>query len=333
MATRLTTIGNSYVVVTWEPTIIVDRALDSPKFIDWTRTIEQNGNIIVEAIHIQSLDYFGKRVGILKMLVTARLSHNQIPLPGIVILKGGGVSVLVVLECEGVEYVVTCVQPRLPLGDDGFTELPAGLLDDQDDFAGACARELEEEAGISIKKHDLLDMTQEIYGRDTKGVYMLPGSNDTFIRLFLYRKSVNKDYIDKLQNKITGLISEGEQIMLRVNRLSDLPRLCNDGKTLSALALYREIRGESRSGRDISPEALEKIPLVMAIQDLQLKGFGAREHVSLSTSMERLHLVLTSLSRERDEAIPKMERCLAAGIATLLRDLGEVKGKSTKASE
>tara|TARA_B100001175_G_C19472078_1_gene622313 strand:+ start:589 stop:1350 length:762 start_codon:yes stop_codon:yes gene_type:complete len=235
------------VQVTWEPSINPDHALNSPKFKEWTHEIEQNGNIVVEAIHIQSLDYFGSRVGILKMAVTARLSHNQIPLPGIVVLKGGGVSVLVVLECEGVEYAVTCVQPRVPLGTDSFVELPAGLLDDKNDFAGACARELKEEADISIQKDDLIDMTEEIYGSNVKGVYMLPGSNDTFIRLFLYRKAVDKEYIDSLQNRITGLIAEGEQIMLRVCTLSELPRICNDGKTLSALTLYREIiRGMSR---------------------------------------------------------------------------------------
>ena len=227
--------------MTWEPNINPDHAIDSPKFGEWIRDIKQNGNIVVEAIHMQSLDYFGSRVGILKMAVRARLAQNQIPLPGIVILKGGGVAVLVVLVCDGVEYAVTCIQPRLPVGDDKLVELPAGLLDDSNDFAGACARELHEEAGIVIKKDDLLDMTQEIYGDDSKGIYMLPGSNDTFIRLFLYRKEVNKEYIDGLQDKITGLIAEGEQIMLRICLLSDLPRKCIDGKTLSALLLYNEL--------------------------------------------------------------------------------------------
>lgn len=45
-------------------------------------------------------------------------------------------SVLLVLESEGKRYSVVTVQPRVPAAEMYFAEIPAGMLDGSNHFAG-----------------------------------------------------------------------------------------------------------------------------------------------------------------------------------------------------
>jgi ADP-sugar diphosphatase len=64
-------------------------------------------------------------------------------LPGIVFARGGAVAILMLLECEGQKYAVLTEQARVPVGRT-ILELPAGMLDDDDgDFVGTAAREVQ----------------------------------------------------------------------------------------------------------------------------------------------------------------------------------------------
>ncbi len=136
---------------------------------EWASTIDESFD--VQELHLQSLDMFGPRVGFLKFRVCfastiapslvvfangllcagqTRTMYRERLVPGIVFMRGGAVSVLVVLRCEGRRYVVLCRQPRVPVGNTAFPEIPAGMLDGSGKFAGVAAKELQEETGIEI---------------------------------------------------------------------------------------------------------------------------------------------------------------------------------------
>ena len=161
------------------------------------------------------------------------------PFSGIVFMRGGSVAILVILECEGVEYTILTLQPRFPSGYFAFPEIPAGTMEDGDDFVGGATRELEEETGIKIKRTDLVDITSLIYGNKFRGVFPTIGGSDEFLRIFALKISVSHEYIQNLQGKCTGLVAENEQITLKVIPLEDLPLETPDAKALSALMLYK----------------------------------------------------------------------------------------------
>jgi hypothetical protein len=53
-------------------------------------------------------------------------------------------------------------------------------------------------------------------------------------------KNVEETWIDKLKGKRTGEEGTDEVIFLDVIELEKVVRVCNDGKTLTALLLYEE---------------------------------------------------------------------------------------------
>lgn len=97
-------------------------------------------------IHVQGLDMFGERVGFIKFKARALVDiggsggdDGVIEVPGIVFMRGGAVGVLVILECEGVEYTIMTCQARVPVGDHNLPEIPAGMLDGSGNFKGVAA--------------------------------------------------------------------------------------------------------------------------------------------------------------------------------------------------
>ena len=59
-------------------------------------------------------------------------------IPGISVLRGGSVSILINFKCEedGEEYSIITIQPRVPTSSFLFSEIPAGMIDDSHHFAG-----------------------------------------------------------------------------------------------------------------------------------------------------------------------------------------------------
>lgn len=151
------------------------------------------------------------------------------------------------------KYVLLTLQPRIAAGSLGFTEIPAGMLDDGT-FAGAAAKEIEEECGIKVPESELIDLTALALsdeattesGSEVKlgqGMYPSPGACDEYIPIFLHEKKVPRQQLEDWQGKLTGLREEGEKITLKVVKLKDLWREgARDGKTLSALALYTSLK-------------------------------------------------------------------------------------------
>ena len=213
-------------------------ALASAPVQSWAAAMSPE--ITVTSVQLQSIDFFGSRVGFVKFSAAAMLAGR--PVPGIVFCRGGAVAILVVLRCGARRVALCCRQPRLPIGAASFLEIPAGMLDGSGSFAGVAAKEMAEETGIVVSEAELLDLTALAYGAAVPGVYPSAGGCDEFLRLMLYSKAVGEAELSALQGKLTGSAEESEFITLDLVELDDLWRLAPDGKTLAALLLYEKLR-------------------------------------------------------------------------------------------
>jgi len=243
------TISEVAVPVTGEPSCDISMALSSPLLLDWKANIERNPAISITSVHIQSIDMFGPRIGFMKF--SAEAFVDGIKVPGIVFARGGAVAILIVLTTQGEgskEYTVVTRQPRVPVGEDSFPEIPAGMVDGDRNFKGKAISELKEETGIDIREDNLVDLTQLAYGNDHHHGGMIPsaGGCDEFLRLFLYRANCSEEFLSTLQGRLTGLRSHGELITLEVLELDQLWRITPDAKALSALWLYKQLEKEGQ---------------------------------------------------------------------------------------
>jgi ADP-sugar diphosphatase len=178
----------SKVTVTAEPGIDIAVVTASKAFTDWVAAVDAD-RFVVSAVHIQSVDMFGPKVGFIKFKASVTDSAGKF-IPGIVFMRGGCVAMLVVLTCKGKKYTVITVQPRIPSGRFDFVEIPAGMLDGSGNFAGVAAKELDEELGLKIDSNDLIDLSER--AGHTKGFFVSPGGTDETIRVFAYEKEVTE---------------------------------------------------------------------------------------------------------------------------------------------
>ena len=157
---------------------------------------------------------------------------------------------------EDEKRAILTIQPRIPAGSLAFPEIPAGMIDDSGTFAGAAAKEIEDETGLTIPQGELVDMTslalQSISEPKDgeylqRAVYPSPGGSDEFIPLFLCQKRMPRKEIESLQGRLTGLRQHGEKITLKVVPLKDLwKEALRDGKTLAAWALYNGLKQDGK---------------------------------------------------------------------------------------
>ena len=243
------------VPVTGPPGLDLAFCVQATPFVNWVSTLDPG--LDISEIRFHGADYFGKRIGFLKLEAVTKC--NGKPVPGIIFMRGGAVSILLILYCGDEGWVVCTRQARVPVGKKNLLELPAGMLDDSGNFAGVAAKELDEETGIRLSAADLKDMTAMTYeptdldpeeleakvirdkSSSLKGMYPSPGGSDEFIRLMLHEKKVTKEELDALQGKLTGCVEEGENIVLELVKFEMLWRVTSDSKALSSLLLFNNL--------------------------------------------------------------------------------------------
>ncbi|KAI9676167.1 MAG: hypothetical protein M1817_000912 [Caeruleum heppii] len=264
------------VPVSLPPDLKQEQLLSFPAFKTWLSTLQHSLSLQtrdakhtfhhqpykLRRIDVQAVDFFGKgRVGFIKMKAEVSNDEGE-KIPGSVFLRGGSVGMMVILQpddapqnSEKDKHVLLTVQPRLPAGSLTLTELPAGMIDDSGTFAGAAAKEIEEELSLSIPESDLLDMTALALPTTThttgeklqQGVYTSPGGSDEFVPLFLHQRRVPRGQLREWEGKLTGVREHGEKITLRIVRLEEVWREGGrDAKVLSAVALYEGLRREGK---------------------------------------------------------------------------------------
>ncbi|KAI0428215.1 hypothetical protein F5Y09DRAFT_6769 [Xylaria sp. FL1042] len=249
----------------------------------------------LRSITVQSYDLFGgKRVGFLKLQAKVTNSAGE-SLPGAVFLRGPSVAMLMMLipddddddaaaaaaahpqpgkhagPYDEERYVVLTIQPRIPAGSLAFAELPAGMVDDKDEdagasregkFAGTAAREIYEELGIEIPASELTCLSELAVssheaspGGEGEGeeeglpsaMYPSAGGCDEYIPIYMHERRVPRDTLKEWTGKLTGLRDHGEKITLKLVPMRDLWRAGRrDAKALAALALWEGLRREGK---------------------------------------------------------------------------------------
>jgi 8-oxo-dGTP pyrophosphatase MutT (NUDIX family) len=137
----------------------------------------------------------------MKLFATVTNDYNEW-LPGVNFLRGGSVAVLMILrpsEAPNERFVIMTEQPRIAAGSLQFMEIPAGMIDNEDSFAGTAAREIKEEVGVELKGSDLMTKLAVKGHRASENlrsaIYPSPGGCDEFISIFLWENEM-----DRLQN-------------------------------------------------------------------------------------------------------------------------------------
>jgi 8-oxo-dGTP pyrophosphatase MutT (NUDIX family) len=119
-------------------------------------------------------------------------------------------------------------------------EIPAGMMDNNDNFVGVAAKEMTEETGIIMNKTDLVELTSDL-------VFPSIGACDEGMKIMYYTKEVTAEYLEKLNGKLTGSVEENEVIQLKLIPYEDLYNI-SDMKALSAMLLL-----ERKQSRGIIP--------------------------------------------------------------------------------
>ncbi|CZR63272.1 related to nucleoside diphosphate-sugar hydrolase of the MutT (NUDIX) family [Phialocephala subalpina] len=246
-----------------------DELLSFKPFKDWAGTLKSSLELqrtdtkhpfnkspySVRSVTIQSADKFGPtRVGFVKLAAEIMNEAKPKPesLPGVAFLRGGSVAMLMILrpsDSNTERWVIMTEQPRIPAGSLRFLEIPAGMIDSNQTFAGVAAKEIKEETGLVIHESELKDLT-ELALKGTGGqedlqaaMYPSPGGSDEFIAIFLWEKVLDRQEIEDLRGKLTGLRTQGEKITVRILDYEQLWRVgARDAKTLAAWSLYEALK-------------------------------------------------------------------------------------------
>lgn len=200
---------------------------------------------------VQSVDYFGpEKIGFVKISADVRNSKGEY-LPGIAFLRGGSVAMLMILrpsDSKNERWVVMTEQARIPAGSLRFMEIPAGMMD-SGTFAGAAAKEIKEETDLEVKEKELIDLTQLALAEAgvseslQQAMYPSPGGSDEYIAIFLWEKVLDRQEIEDLRDKLTGLRQRGEKITVKLLNYEDLWKVgARDAKTLAAWSLYEALK-------------------------------------------------------------------------------------------
>jgi len=217
-------------------------AMNHRPFTDWLEKLSTNfctDTDNVEYVNVHEVFPFSptSKAGFIfaNACITRQITREdgtpgQVTLSGAAFLRGGAVAIMVILQCaENPEesYVVTTVQPRVPIGIAAYEEIPAGMLDGSSNFTGVAAKEIAEETGLTITTDELVALGQ----MDPSA-----GGCDEVIRLFQVTKTMSAAKIAEMSGKLTGLIDEGETITLRIRLMHDFTRAIRMGDITDAKA-------------------------------------------------------------------------------------------------
>ncbi|KAB2569016.1 hypothetical protein DBV05_g12300 [Lasiodiplodia theobromae] len=240
-------------------------------FKNWTRTLNKNLSLQTQPGHASQADpwklqeiiihhvKFQSPQSIRFMTVEAKLRRKYeqpLALDRVVFLRGGSVAMLMILRPRDLRterQVIMTEQPRIGAGSTAFLEIPAGMLDDSMEVRGKVLEEIEEETGFTIQRDELIDLTElAMRGTETPdqleaGMYPSPANMDEYVTLFLWEKVLDRQEIEDLKDRLSGLKKHDNMITLVICNYEEIWRKgARDSKTLAAWALYE---GLSREGK------------------------------------------------------------------------------------
>lgn len=211
----------------------------------------------LKEVKVHSVTIFATgKIGFMTIEAILRKDKEPKSLDRVIFLRGGSVAVLMILrpkDSRNERYVILTEQPRIGACGMSFLEIPAGMLDEEDEIKGKAIQEIKEETGLEIQKDELIDMTELALGQTETAedlrpaMYPSPANLDEFIPILLWEKELDRKEIEGLKGKLTGLRKQDELITLRVCDYEVLWKEgARDAKTLAAWALYE---GLNRAGK------------------------------------------------------------------------------------
>lgn len=218
---------------------ILAMARESVVYTQWAQSVDGTFDDI-ERVTVTAVDFRSKPSAANVMFVRLAVNLKGAPtIDYVVELRGGTVVMLVVLNCDGIDYTVLVQQPRLPTGRRFFREIPAGMLDGGA-LKSKAMEEIREELGLAFTEDELIGMNAFLPGDPDglPGVYFSPGILDEWAQFYCARRVVDAEMLDALEGRATGNAEEGETIKLTIVPLRDLPYHVRDMKSFVALFLY-----------------------------------------------------------------------------------------------
>jgi len=184
----------------------------APKFQNYINSLDRSILEII-SLRIDGVKWFcdpdkpdPNKLGFLNMELNAKDKRTTLSVPGVVFLRGNAVAVYVIIDVEGKKYVLLTKQMRVPLGR-LIEEIPAGMMDSNNCFAGVAMKEISEETGLTAPSvNELISL----------GGQIIPsaGGCDEQIQLFFWQTTVSPDLLEQMKNKIYGAEDENESIQL-----------------------------------------------------------------------------------------------------------------------
>jgi len=252
-----------------------DELLSFAPFVNWATTLKasielqftenhpfHNEPISLRSVTIQSVDRFGpKKIGCVKLLANIQSERGEMQLPGITLLGGPSVAILMILrpdDSKNERWVIVTTGPRIPVGRLQYSAIPTGMTGNNGDFAGAAAKIIDEETGLKIPTRDLINMTALVSDTSEEGehgeklkpvMYLSPGGSDESVSIFLWEKVVDRQEIEALKGRLRTRKNFGEKIILNLINYEELWKVgFRDGKTVAAWALYEGLRKAKHPG-------------------------------------------------------------------------------------
>ena len=225
-----------------------DLVLESPIFRSWLQGLDTEFQ--VTGVHFASADFVtrrGKKVLLFLKLKATVVDETGKRVPGIVVLRGNAVAVLVVLWCEGKAHLLLVDQSRLSLGARHSLEIVAGMLDWSGDWREVALAELQEEAHLVASDADLIDLIGEFGGQES-GYAVSCGLLDERLFIAAVERTVSKDELDAMHGREQTYLDEDEGIHTVVLPYEEAARRFTDSKCVNALFLYeRWLRKQGRA--------------------------------------------------------------------------------------
>jgi ADP-sugar diphosphatase len=103
-------------------------------------------------------------------------------------------------------------------------------------------KEIEEEVDMIVKRDELFDMTEEIYGPECPGVFPSIGGCDEYLRLFLCYRHVDEHTLNEIGSKSGGCVEGEDVIHVHVVPLCQAHQETPDAQTLCALYFYDKLK-------------------------------------------------------------------------------------------
>lgn len=235
-------IRNSKVPVTGKK---IQLAIRSKLFLKWLASLGEKINVL--SIEIQSVDTVmrkGKEEVLFLKIKMSVVDKSGRLLPGIVFLRGPAVGILIIFQTREHDYAALIESIRPAIGVASYPELPAGMIDNENNVLRVALREMEEETGVIPNAGEMIDLTKTFFKGKWDCIYPSPGACDELIKLFLYRQKSSEAEVKKMQGRKTGVAAENEHLKLRIVRLEDLCRITPDVKAHSAYMMYLALKKE-----------------------------------------------------------------------------------------